>query len=710
MWPKLVSLWRTLSGQVRPRPAPRRRLAFRSPSCRPRLEALEDRCVPSASLDPTFGTGGIVTTAFGIGGWTPHAEGALLQPNGDIIAYGAVGSGVGLALARYTPSGSLDPTFGTGGIVWNTTTRSVWQAALQANGQIVVVSQTELVRYNSDGSLDTTFGTNGVVTVPSGFAAFSVLIQPSNGDILVGGGGGLLAYTPNGTLDSTFGSGGEASGLGSIWSLALENGDIVAEAPNALARYTASGSLDTTFGSGGIVTTQVGGDRGSVLVQPNGQIVALGGTGVWTLARYNTDGSLDSTFGSGGIETSTIGGIDLVRGAALESDGLIAVVGMSEDTGEAELGVYNPNGSPDANFGSGGFVTLWRADIPTRFSGGVVIQPDGKLVVAACHIAGDIELARYLPPVPQTSDSFAITGPATFTAGTSGTFTLTALTPAGTPDTSYSGTVQITSSDPQAVLPGNVTITGGTGIFSVTLKTAGTQSVAATDVTNSSINGNDTPITVTPAAASQVAFTSNDGSTAGQAFAVQAAIEDAYGNIEIGDNSDQITLSVNSGPSTQIGSTPTGSALTETVEQGSCTFDGLLLDTSGTYTLSALATLAGGGTLGPAVSSSFTIASPVSISLGSITYNSRTGLYSETVTLTNTSGSTLTGPMSLELTNLPSGVTLTDATGTANGNPYLRFLASRRTLRNGASTSITLTFTAASLSEITFGTEVVVGL
>jgi len=66
--------------------------------------------------------------------------------------------------------------------------------------------------------------------------------------------------------------------------------------------------------------------------------------------------------------------------------------------------------------------------------------------------------------------------------------------------------------------------------------------------------------------------------------------------------------------------------------------------------------------------------------------------------------------MSLELTNLPSGVVLTDATGTTNGNPYDRFLASGKTLRKGASTSLTLTFTAPSASDITFGTEVVVGL
>ena len=80
------------------------------------------------------------------------------------------------------------------------------------------------------------------------------------------------------------------------------------------------------------------------------------------------------------------------------------------------------------------------------------------------------------------------------------------------------------------------------------------------------------------------------------------------------------------------------------------------------------------------------------------------------VTPTNETSGALTGPMSLELTNLPSGVVLTDATGTTSGNPYIRFLTSGTKLKKGASVSVSLTFTAASLGDITFGTEVVVGL
>jgi hypothetical protein len=99
---------------------------------------------------------------------------------------------------------------------------------------------------------------------------------------------------------------------------------------------------------------------------------------------------------------------------------------------------------------------------------------------------------------------------------------------------------------------------------------------------------------------------------------------------------------------------------------------------------------------------------PVTRSFGTISYNSLTNLYSETVTLTNNSSGTLMGPWSLELTNLPIGVALTDAAGTTNRHPYIRFLNSGKTLAKGASVSITLMFTAASLSEITFGTEVVI--
>ena len=184
---------------------------------RPQVLALEDRCLLSAgALDTTFGTGGIVTTALTSG--QDYNQGVLIQSNGDIIAYGTASGlhhGGGTELARYTPSGSLDSTFGSGGIV--TAVPGGGQAGvLQADGKIVL-AEGNLVRLNTNGSVDQTFGANGAATFPSGFFANNVIIQPSTGDIVAAGqvnvgnsvAFALVRYTPGGQLDSTFGQGGE---------------------------------------------------------------------------------------------------------------------------------------------------------------------------------------------------------------------------------------------------------------------------------------------------------------------------------------------------------------------------------------------------------------------------------------------------------------------------------------------------------------------
>ena len=89
--------------------------------------------------------------------------------------------------------------------------------------------------------------------------------------------------------------------------------------------------------------------------------------------------------------------------------------------------------------------------------------------------------------------SFAVTGfPSATTAGVPATVTVTALNANGTIDTAYTGTVQFTSSDSQAVLPANFTFTaadGGVYAFSVTLKTGGSQSITATDTVTASMTG-----------------------------------------------------------------------------------------------------------------------------------------------------------------------------------------------------------------------------
>src|SRR5439155_1535797 len=103
------------------------------------------------------------------------------------------------------------------------------------------------------------------------------------------------------------------------------------------------------------------------------------------------------------------------------------------------------------------------------------------------------------------------------TAGTAFNVTVTAQDGKGNTDPTYTGTVHFTSTDSQAVLPANYTFTttatappgttpdNGVHTFSVTLKTAGSQTITATDTTSSSITGSTT-VTVNPASAAKLAF------------------------------------------------------------------------------------------------------------------------------------------------------------------------------------------------------------
>src|ERR1700737_4738263 len=147
---------------------------------------------------------------------------AVLQPNGDIVV------SVGIGAVRYLPDGSLDPSFGNGGMALAQPGFLGGALTLQADGKIVVVGNRELfgggenfvvARFNPNGRLDSTFGSGGVVTTafPAATATeiASAVLQQPDGKILVGGTaqapgrtsptlGALARYNPNGSLDSPF--------------------------------------------------------------------------------------------------------------------------------------------------------------------------------------------------------------------------------------------------------------------------------------------------------------------------------------------------------------------------------------------------------------------------------------------------------------------------------------------------------------------------
>ena len=434
-----------------------------------RVEALEDRCVASAgALDPTFGSGGTVTTSFGNTYSNAHARALAIQPNGQIVAGGDSTNGSFMQgyfdLARYNANGSLDSTFGSKGLVQTKFASPVvaHALALQSDGKILLAGAYngtfEIVRYNSNGSLDTMFGNRGKVSTPfpqGASAVRSLALETLNGvtyivavgDVDVGSGFafGLARYNLNGSLDTSFGSGGEVvtsisteageaeEQLGSVaqgdGKIVVVGGALPAGASSrefALARYSTDGSLDSTFGSGGIVFTAIGaGPAGAVghavALQPNGELVVGGEAAVtsydnFAVARYNADGSLDTSFGSGGIVTTAIGSYNSsINGLAIQpADGKIIAVGVgpSSNNQSSALARYNPDGSLDTTFGSGGIVS------PTFGTGdtAVALQSDGKIVVSTLN-SGNFGVARYLPSEPQIGSFTASPNPVTAGSG-----------------------------------------------------------------------------------------------------------------------------------------------------------------------------------------------------------------------------------------------------------------------------------------------------
>ena len=149
--------------------------------------------------------------------------------------------------------------------------------------------------------------------------------------------------------------------------------------------------------------------------------------------------------------------------------------------------------------------------------------------------------------------------PSSAMAGTSNSVTVTAYDASGNIATGYTGTVQITSSDTQALLPSNYQFTAvdaGVHSFSVTLESAGTQSITATDTLKTSITGSQTNIIVNPGTATTLMI--NPTSTTMGAGGLQQYTVMAYDVYHNGlDVTSSAAFSVNGS------SNPTGNIISE---------------------------------------------------------------------------------------------------------------------------------------------------
>jgi uncharacterized delta-60 repeat protein len=335
----------------------------------------------NGTLDTTFGSGGTANIA-GFGFF-----GLAIQPNGDILT-ASQGQGT-FQVARFKSNGNLDTSFGSGGltapiVVGGQGVLTSGSLALQSDGKILVVegsgNPSLMVRYTSTGQLDTSFGTGGLANLQ--YPSPTQVALQSNGKILVASGasgtlgfsldplfapaaqaGEITRYNSNGTIDTSFGAAGTAASVASASSLLLQSdGRIVvagaitskrnapltaSDVGFGIVRYNPNGTLDRTFGTGGVAATDFGAtatDSGAfaLAIQSNGDLVAGGAAGITTasvftsafgLSRYTSAGKLDTTFGTGGIVITQVNTetnpVSSVSALSIQSDGKIVVIGSS---------------------------------------------------------------------------------------------------------------------------------------------------------------------------------------------------------------------------------------------------------------------------------------------------------------------------------------------------------------------------------------------
>lgn len=357
-----------------------------------------------------------------------------LQADGKIVvaAYSNNGKNNDLLVLRYGPSGTLDPGFGEGGIFFfvQDGDQMPFGLALQPDGKIVVVGRTQtsgnndvlILRLTPEGSLDASFGSGGVVVYvgPGGATdtGRGVAVQP-DGKILVScesfngkqKDAILLRYNADGTPDPSFGTAGVAkysgSGQGDTYGfgIALQPDGKILQTGNGvfgtktkqdvlLLRYGPEGTLDTTFGVEGSFTYSSPDDYDDfgdlVALQPDGKILVVGGlregsnSNVLVL-RCDAAGKLDDGFGTNGVVSlGSTDDYDYAWGLALQKDGRIVVAGTTSVAGVYRAAVYrlNTDGSLDERFGTAGVFGYSAPENNNAVSYSAAVQTDGRIVVS----------------------------------------------------------------------------------------------------------------------------------------------------------------------------------------------------------------------------------------------------------------------------------------------------------------------------------------
>lgn len=324
----------------------------------------------AGDLDPSFSGDGTKTVDFA--GRFEFANAVAVQPNGRIVIAGDVHREEDIGLARLTPRGHLDRTFGGDGTTVSDAggAEGAVDVALTQDGRIVVAAGGPAQdrpgfiagRYRDDGSLDASFGGDGLVEVApkAGSSAAAVAVQ-SDGKVVEAG---------------TIRAGGE------------NNPDF------GIVRFQRDGDLDSGFGRAGVKLVDFGkggAQAEDVEVLRDGSILVVGsafrgGARQFAFAKLEPDGSLDKTFSADGRLAIDVGpGDDAASALDVLADERIVAAGCAtcESPSDVAIARLRPDGSRDLTFSGDGLRVLDPTHDDEAASD-VVVQRDGRIVIAGC--------------------------------------------------------------------------------------------------------------------------------------------------------------------------------------------------------------------------------------------------------------------------------------------------------------------------------------
>jgi uncharacterized delta-60 repeat protein len=645
------------------------------------------------SIDTSFGNNGVRLVSSTSGQDTAHSM--TLDAAGNILIVGeSPNSPSRIFVARITPAGNLDTSFGIGGIVTTLvgTGNSLGNGiAVQSDGKIVVTGTSwsgsttvvTVLRYNSTGTIDTTFGGgDGIATfdvAPSYDTGMAVAIQ-GDGKIVVGGHG----------VSGTLSSGGD-------------NMDFV------VLRLNSDGTLDTTFNTTGTRLIDLGNSEQfrTISIQPDGKILLAGQSGFKAaFVRLASDGSLDETFNGTGILTTSYDGNGIAT--ALQDDGRIVSIGsVSDPTGtysDLTLLRLDPDGSADTSFGLNPVSTLDNAPIyvqgsfPVVLDGNVSIY-DAELSNANSYNGATLTLSRQ--GGANAGDIFGSSG--TLGTLTQGSNLAVGGTVIGTVTTNSAGTLLLTftgnstqslvnAAMRQIVYSNNNTVSPASIPLNWTFSDGNTGSQGTGGALSASGS-----ITVSIVAAAPTVVT-------GTASSISSTGATLNGNVS--DNGANATVSFEYGQTTAYGSNITASPGLISAGSGStnvsATISGLSCNT--TYHFRVRATNSVATTNGDDSTFTTNACAPGAPTIGTATAGDAQATITFTAPASN-GGATISG---YTATSNPGGLTGTGAaspitvTGLANGTAYTFAVTATNSAGTGAASAASNSVTPKASQTITF--------